>query len=229
MKIGGLQKLTLLDYPNTMACTVFTLGCNFCCPFCQNGDLVNQEVQPIPQEEIFAFLRKRKNVLAGVCVTGGEPLLQPDLEDFLRQVKDIGYLVKLDTNGYMPQKLQHLLSLGLVDYVAMDVKNSMARYPQTAGANVDLQKIRQSVDLLKSGAIAYEFRTTVTGNLHDKQSIADMANWLVGAQKWYLQPFQMSDGVIDKSTTPCSSEMLHKYLAVAREKIPHTFLRGVEE
>lgn len=227
MKFGGLQKLTLLDYPQKIACTVFTVGCNFRCPFCHNNSLVCNSVEEISTEQILAFLRKRKPVLEGMCLTGGEPLLQKDVDLFLAEVKKIGYLVKLDTNGANPQKLKQLVELGLVDYVAMDVKNSLERYNQTAGANVDLDAICQSVDFLKSGVVDYEFRTTVTGNLHTEKSIEQMGKWLTGAKVVYLQQFVDSGDLIDPATTGCDEQTLKKYQSILQKYVQNVYLRGV--
>lgn len=227
MKFGGLQKLTLLDYPQKIACTVFTVGCNFRCPFCHNNSLVQSNVDELSTEQILAFLRKRKPVLEGMCLTGGEPLLQKDVESFLAEVKKIGYLVKLDTNGANPQKLKQLVQLGLVDYVAMDIKNSLERYNQTAGTKVDLDAICQSVEFLKSGVVDYEFRTTVTGNLHTEKSIEQMGKWLTGAKVVYLQQFVDSGDLIDPTTIGCDEQTLQKYQSILQKYVPNVYLRGV--
>ncbi len=228
MKFGGLQKLTLLDFPQKMACTVFTVGCNFRCPFCHNNSLVTNNVEDLSTEQILAFLKKRQKVLEGVCLTGGEPLLQSDVVEFLTEVKKLGYLVKLDTNGAFPQKLKQLVELGLVDYVAMDVKNSQSRYEQTAGVKVDLEAICQSVDFLKSGIVNYEFRTTVTGNLHDENAIEEMGKWLSGAKAVYLQQFVDSGDLIDPSTVGCDVTTLKKYKTILQKYVPKVQLRGVD-
>ena len=227
MKFGGLQKLTLLDYPHKVACTVFTVGCNFRCPFCHNNSLVNCTAEQLSTEEILAFLNKRKNVLEGVCLTGGEPLLQEDVVEFLTEVKKLGYLVKLDTNGAYPQKLKQLVQLGLVDYVAMDVKNAPDAYEQTVGAKVDLQAIDQSVDFLKSGTVDYEFRTTVTGNLHNENTIEQMGRWLVGAKVLYLQQFVNSGDLVDPSTTGCSVDTLKRYQTILQQYVSDVQIRGI--
>ena len=186
MNIQGLQKLTLLDYPDHMACTIFTGGCNFRCPFCHNGDLVlhssvSQGIAPaISHDELFSFLEKRQGILDGVCITGGEPLLQPDLEEMIRQIRDLGFLVKLDTNGSFPQKLSHLLEQGIIDHVAMDIKNCKERYRETAGlpASYDLTPIEDSVMLLMGGNVPYEFRTTIVREYHRPQDVVSMAQWI---------------------------------------------------
>ena len=227
MKFGGLQKLTLLDYPNKMACTVFTVGCNFRCPFCHNNSRVSSNVDVLTEEEILAFLQKRKNVLEGICLTGGEPLLQNDVAEFLAKVKALGYLVKLDTNGAFPAKLKQLVELGLVDYVAMDIKNSPEMYPQTVGANVDMSAICQSVEFLKGGNVDYEFRTTVTGNLHNDVSIEQMGQFLAGAKVVYLQQFVDSGDLIDPTTIGCDETTLKRYQTILQKYVANVQLRGI--
>jgi len=227
MKFGGLQKLTLLDYPGKVACTVFASGCNFRCPFCHNEGLVISANEQIPYDEITAFLVKRKNLLEGICLTGGEPLIQNGVENFLKEVKDLGYRVKLDTNGSFPDRLQSLVKSGLVDYVAMDVKNSKAEYSKTTGCNVDIDAISKSVEFLKSGIVDYEFRTTVTGTFHSEASIESMAEWISGCKRAYLQKFVASGGVIDKSVCGCDDETLIRYLQILKRFVPCAEIRGV--
>lgn len=231
MTFGGLQKLTLLDYPEHVACTLFTIGCNLRCPFCHNNSLVVGNVdrlELISQDDALAFLRKRSNVLEGVCITGGEPLLKAGIEQFVRQVKEIGYKVKLDTNGAYPDRLKGLVEARLVDYVAMDVKNSRELYNKTCGCVVEMQDIRASVEYLKSDVVDYEFRTTVTGTFHSEGSIEDAAKWLVGAKRWYLQQFVNSGELIDGSVVGVDMETLKKYKKIAQKYVPNTYLRGVE-
>ncbi|MCM1533422.1 MAG: anaerobic ribonucleoside-triphosphate reductase activating protein [Corallococcus sp.] len=228
MKIGGIMNLTLLDFPEKVACTVFTVGCNFRCPFCHNNTLVQgNNGKQIETNEALRFLQKRKNVLEGICLTGGEPLIQQGTEDFLKQIKDMGYAVKLDTNGAFPDKLQSLVEQKLVDYVAMDVKNSRERYPQTVGCSVDMTSICKSVEFLKSGVADYEFRTTITGNLHDEQSIEQLAKWLVGAKRFYLQKFENSGDLIDPYSVGCDEQQMRKYLEVVKKYVPTAELRGM--
>ncbi len=226
MKFGGLQKLTLLDYPEKVACTVFCVGCDFRCPFCHNGSLVNGGGD-WTQEEILAFLSKRSNVLEGVCLTGGEPLMYADVADFLRQVKALGYKVKLDTNGSYPSRLEQLLKDGLVDYVAMDVKNSLGLYRATAGAEVNLDAVERSVALLKTGVVPYEFRTTVTRTFHTERSLSDVAIWLHDADKWFLQQFVRSDDLIDPSVEGYSDDELRSLCQDVRKYCPNVRLRGI--
>lgn len=226
MKFGGLQKLTLLDYPEKVACTVFCVGCDFRCPFCHNSSLVNGGGD-WTQEEILAFLSKRSNVLEGVCLTGGEPLMYADVADFLRQVKTLGYKVKLDTNGSYPSRLEQLIKDGLVDYVAMDVKNSLELYRATAGAEVNLDAVERSVALLKTGVVPYEFRTTVTRTFHTERSLSDVAIWLHDADKWFLQQFVRSDDLIDPSVEGYSDDELRSLCQAVRKYCPNVRLRGI--
>ena len=230
MRFGGLQKLTLLDYPEHVACTMFTVGCNLRCPFCHNYSLVAADfdkLEYITEQEALEFLRKRSNVLEGVCITGGEPLMQLGLDDFLRQVKELGYKIKLDTNGVNTNKLRRLVEAQLVDYVAMDIKNSKDMYYKTCGCLVDTENISQSVEFLMSGVVDYEFRTTVTGTFHSEKSIEDMAKWLQGAKRWYLQQFVDSGDLIDSSVVGVDVETLTRFKKIAQQYVPNTQLRGV--
>lgn len=202
MKLMGMQKLTMLDYPGKLACTVFTGGCNFRCPFCHNAGLVLPEQiktgEEIPAEEFFAFLAGRKGRLDGVAVTGGEPLLQPDLADFLGRIKEMGFSVKLDTNGSFPEKLRELCEAGLVDYVAVDIKNSPAKYPMTVGVpDFDLAPVRKTVSYLLEGHVPYEFRTTVVAGFHEPDDFVEIGKWIAGADRYYLQNFVDSGNLIE--------------------------------
>ena len=230
MKFGGLQKLTLLDYPEHVACIIFTMGCNFRCPFCHNNSLVTgnfSSEESISEEEVLEFLKKRKSMLEGVVITGGEPLIHAGIEDFIRKVKNLGYKVKLDTNGAFPDRLKELVEAKLVDYVAMDIKNSRERYGRTAGCAVDLDDVGKSVEYLKSGAVDYEFRTTVTGTFHTESSIEMTAKWLSGAKRWYLQQFVDSGDLIDSTVTGCDLDTLKKYQQIAQKYVENTQLRGI--
>ena len=194
MKIGGLQKLTLIDFPGKPAATVFLIGCNFRCPFCQNPELVDPEKskkQPvISQREFFKFLDSRKDFLEGVCITGGEPTIHKDLFNFIKKIKQKGFLVKLDTNGSNPEMLEELLDNKLLDFVAMDIKSSPFNYNKTTGKKIDLAKIKKSIELIKNKGIDYEFRITVVPNLVKKKDIEEIAKWLKGIKKFALQQFQ---------------------------------------
>lgn len=230
MDIQGLQKMTLLDYPGKVACTVFLGGCDFRCPFCHNGELV---LSPAPAQldrgELLAFLQKRRGLLDGVCITGGEPLLRPDLRGLLEAIKALGYPVKLDTNGSHPRPLVELVEAGLVDYVAMDVKNSPARYPKTVGVpGLDLGPIRESVALLLEGSVDYEFRTTVVREFHDRDSFLAIGPWLAGAKRYFLQTFVDRDTVIQPGLHPWGREAMEEFAALVRPWVPSVRLRGTE-
>lgn len=230
MKIQGLQKLTLLDFPERIACTVFTAGCNFRCPFCHNASLVVDipAVGDVTEEEFFSFLRKRQGILEGVCVTGGEPLLQPDIEEFIGKIKDLGYAVKLDTNGSFPQKLRTLVEKGLVDYVAMDIKNCQEDYSITAGVpHFDVSPIKESVAYLKDGHVPFEFRTTVVQGYHKKENFERIGEWLRGTEKYFLQNFVDSGDLIGKETKGCTEEEMREFLKVVQKYIPSAELRGI--
>lgn len=229
MLIKGLQKLTLLDYPGKMACTVFTAGCNFRCPFCHNASLVtNIDEERINEEEFFSFLQKRQGIIEGVCVTGGEPTLQPDLKEFLKKIKDLGYSVKLDTNGYRPEVLKDVVNSGFVDYVAMDIKNSQAKYALTCGIeNLDVAKINESVEFLMSGVVDYEFRTTVVKELHTEDDIQDIVSWIKDAKKYFLQGFIDSGDLICTGYSGYNKTELQKLLNIAKNDLSVTELRGI--
>lgn len=229
MKLAGLQKLTLLDYPGRVACTVFTAGCNLRCPFCHNSELVLPERRPalLDEEEFFSFLNKRQGILEGVCVTGGEPLLQKDMEDFLRRIKAMGYAVKLDTNGCFPDRLKRLVEAGLVDFVAMDIKNCPDRYARTAGIPaLDITAIQQSVRFLLSGAVDYEFRTTVAAQLHDEDCFRAIGPWLRGAKCYAIQNFRDSGDVLSGGLTPCSPQQIGAFVEIVKPYIQQVVTRG---
>lgn len=198
LNIQGFQKTTLLDYPKHVASTIFFGGCNFRCPFCHNGDLVlscNSNI--FSQKEILAYLEKRKRILDGVCITGGEPTLQQGLASFLEKIKELGLSIKLDTNGYRPQILKELCNFGLIDYIAMDIKGTPEKYANICGLqHMDFSKIEESVDFLKNGNIDYEFRTTVTKEFHTKEDFETIGSWLSGVKAYYLQGYQDSPQVI---------------------------------
>ena len=232
MIIHGFQKMTLLDFPGRVACTLFTAACNLRCPFCHNAGLVTSidSAERIDEEEIFAYLQKRQGILDGVCITGGEPTLQHDLADFIRRVRALGYAVKLDTNGTNPTLLKSLIDEGLVDTVAMDIKNAPAKYPLTVGlTDYDISSIQKSIDILLKGRVDYEFRTTVVSEYHTPADIAAIARWIHGAPRYFLQPFVDSGNLIGSSDgllhTP-DAATLDKMLSAARAIIPAAVLRG---
>lgn len=231
MQIHGLNKTTLLDYPEHVAATIFLGKCNFRCPFCQNGDLVLQpESQPIlEKEEILSFLRKRKGILTGVCITGGEPTLEEELENFIREIKEIGYLVKLDTNGYRPEVIRRLLQEKLVDYIAMDIKNSPQRYAETAGiVQLDVEQIRESIGLIMDSGIAYEFRTTVVKELHGEEELSAIGKEIAGARAYFLQGYQESDRVIAPGFHAYAKEEMEQLVECVRPYVANVQLRGMD-
>ena len=236
MVFGGIQKVTLLDYPEKTACTLFTSGCNFRCPFCQNSSLIysnNAEksdvsVQTIPASEILDFLETRRGLLDGVCVSGGEPLLHDELGEFIEEVKTMGFLVKLDTNGSKPDKLKKLIESGTIDYIAMDIKNTPEKYAQTAGLpNLNISLIEESVDILLSNTVPCEFRTTVVREFHNDADLVSIAEWLSGADKYYLQGFVNSDGVSQSGLHGYSEKEMNQILDSVKKLIPSTELRGI--
>lgn len=230
MNIYGLQKLSLLDYPGKVSATIFTGGCNLRCPFCHNASLVTHlsDVERVDNEELFDFLEKRSGILDGICVTGGEPLLQPDIYDFLRRVKSIGYSVKIDTNGCYPDKLRQIVGAGLVDYVAMDIKNSIESYPKTVGIpGFDVSAVQESVEFLLSGAVDYEFRTTVVKELHDSSDFVSISQWIKGAKRCYLQSFTDSGDIIGSQLSAYSKEQLEVFADILRQTVDNVELRGV--
>ena len=229
MIIKGLQKTTLLDFPSKVACTVFTGGCNFRCPFCHNASLVltPKDVPEIPEEEFFAFLQKRHGVLEGVCITGGEPLLQNDIIPFIERIHSMGFAVKLDTNGSFPDKLRDIIERGIIDYVAMDVKNCRDKYALTAGFNGDVDKIFQSIEYIMSCGIPYEFRTTVVKELHTVSDIEKLAREISGARAYYLQGFVDSDDLIGQNYTAHTEDIMRQMLAAATPHVKVCQLRGI--
>ena len=229
MRIQGLQKLTLLDYPGKTACTVFLSGCNFRCPFCHNTPLLTADAADgMAEEELLAFLKKRQGLLDGVAITGGEPLLRPDLPALLEKIKALGYAVKLDTNGAFPDRLEQIVRAGLADYVAMDVKNSPARYAETAGVpGLALTPIFRSVSFLLRGTVDYEFRTTAVAELHDDASFLKLGDWLAGAKRYYIQCFQPRDTVLRAGLSAPTETQLHRWAELVRPKIPTVEIRGI--
>lgn len=222
--------MTLLDYPGKIAATVFTGGCNFLCPFCHNASFVlnDGKAQNISREEFFNFLIKRKGLLDGVCISGGEPLLQKEISKFISEIKALGFLVKLDTNGSFPSELKALVGNGLLDYVAMDIKNSPAGYAKTAGTTeAVLAKINESVDFLLAGHVEYEFRTTVVRDFHTREDFAAIGKWIQGAEKYFLQYFVDSGDLIQPGLRGVEKAELAAFADIVREYVPSVQIRGV--
>ncbi len=231
IKISGLQKLTLLDYPGLVACTIFTLGCNFRCPFCHNSALVvnTSKTEVLSNDDIFEFLKKRVGLLDGVCVTGGEPLIQEGCEEFISKIKALGYKVKLDTNGYHPDKLKKLVEEGLIDCVAMDIKNSLPKYGETVGIpNFDPKPILESISFLKEGHVDYEFRTTAIKEFHTKDDFEKIADLIYGCKTYYIQNFIDSGAVIKQGLHGFKKEELEEFRDIMMSHHIKTELRGVE-
>ena len=232
MVISGLQKMTLLDYPNKVACTVFLSGCNFRCPFCHNGQLLETSDAIMTEEELLSFLTKRKGLLDAVCISGGEPTLQPELGNLLRKIKEMGYCIKLDTNGSCPDVLKDLVRRGLLDYVAMDIKNCPDRYNETAGVQVQLEQIEESVRFLTQAHVDYEFRTTVVAQMHDQKAIEAMGQWvykLAGGEKinkWFVQPFVDRDTVMYSGLYAPNEAQLSEFVGILRRFSLQSSVRG---
>ena len=232
MIFHGLQKLTLLDYPGHIACTLFTGGCNFRCPFCHNGGLVlaPDQAPEFSEEDILSFLESRKNRLEGVAITGGEPTINADLPEFIRKVKAMGFAVKLDSNGQNPAMLEALLSEGLVDYVAMDIKNSKERYGETIGIpNFSTANVEKSVQLLMNSGIRYEFRTTLSAELHDEAAIQSIGEWLRGCHAYFLQSYRDSEEILTPGVFHApAKETLQRYREILLPYISNVTIRGVD-
>ncbi len=229
MQILGFQKMTLLDFPGKVACTVFTGGCNLRCPFCHNALLVTDihKEDSVEDAEIFDLLKKRKGLLDGVAITGGEPLLQPDLRDFILRVRELGFAVKLDHNGAYPDKLRALCDEGIVDYVAMDIKNSPEKYAATVGMKaLDLSPYRESVAYLLSGKQDYEFRTTVVDELHVAEDFTAIGEWIAGAKRYFLQKFTDSGNLIGEGFHTPGEEKMQAILNTVTPFVPNTSIRG---
>ncbi|MBR2366811.1 MAG: anaerobic ribonucleoside-triphosphate reductase activating protein [Oscillospiraceae bacterium] len=231
MNIHGLQKMTLLDFPGRVACTVFFGGCDFRCPFCHNWELLDGSCPPLMDDaELLRFLEKRKGLLDGVCFTGGEPLLQKELPRLAEEIKALGYPIKLDTNGNHPDALRAMLERGLVDYVAMDIKNAPGRYAETVGLpELDLAPIRRSVELLMEGTVDYEFRTTVIDQLHDADSFAEIGAWIRGAKRYFLQPFKDRDTVPFGGLSAPNAEKLRLYRQTVLPFVQAAEIRGADD
>ena len=229
MVFAGLQKLTLLDYPGHTACTVFTQGCDFRCPFCHNASLLEATAPEylVGEEEILAFLKKRRGVLDGVAITGGEPLLHPGLRDFILRVRELGFAVKLDTNGSHPAYLRRLIDEGLLDMVAMDIKNCPAHYARTVGVpGLDLTPVRESAALLMAGRVPFEFRTTVVRELHSEEDMRGIGEWLRGDWPYFLQVFVDSGHVLRSGLSALSEAETAAFREILLPFLPRTQVRG---
>ena len=228
MFFAGFQKLTLLDYPGKVACILFTNGCNFRCPFCHNASLVRaHDGADISDDEVLEFLKKRQGILEGVCISGGEPLIHNELKDFIREVKKLGYPVKLDTNGSFPQKLRELIGEGLVDYVAMDIKNSFEKYNETTGISADIDSIKESIEILMNGNIDYEFRTTLVSGFHTTQDMQCIGEMIKGTKKYYLQNFVDSGDILCPGLAPLGEEEMELMKKTAEKYVSVTQIRGI--
>lgn len=229
MLIHGLQKMTLLDFPENVACTVFFGGCDLRCPYCHNFELVDGTAEPVMDDnEFFSFLKKRVGLLDGVAITGGEPLLRKDLPEFIKKIRELGFKVKLDTNGNHPDELKALLDEGLVDYVAMDIKNSLPKYAVTIGLpDFDTSNIEKSIEIIMHNGVSYEFRTTVVKELHDDSSFEAIGKMISGATHYYLQAFVSRETVPNKNLSSPDPEDMDRYLKIAQKYVPDAQLRGM--
>lgn len=229
MIVCGFEKFSMVDFDEKIACTVFTGGCNFRCPFCHNGALVvgNVKAQEIDIQGVFDYLKKRKGLVDAVCVTGGEPTMHKDLPDFLREVRSLGYATKLDTNGTNPQMLDYLIAKGLVDYVAMDIKNSVSKYPQTIGTDgVNIADILKSVEILKNSGIDCEFRTTIIDEFHTADDMREIAEWISGAKRYYMQKYKDNEGCISHGYSEVSRQKADEFVKIFEGKVGSVGLRG---
>ena len=233
MQINGLQKMTLLDYPGKIACTVFLGGCNFRCPFCHNGELLDAGAEScMDEQELLDFLSKRRGLLDAVCISGGEPTLQKELPELLKKIKQLGYLTKLDTNGSRPEIIKAMVSQKLLDYVAMDIKNCPERYARTAGATVQMERIEESIRYLLEDHVDYEFRTTVVAQLHDPDAIERMGTWVTSlaggkkAKRWFVQPFVDRDTVLFSGLAKPDEAQLSEFVSCLSRFSLHSALRG---
>ena len=228
MNVQGYQKLTLLDFPGRTACTVFTGGCNLRCPFCHNAGLVRTPLaEPNRTDEVLGYLQKRRGILDGVCVTGGEPLLQPDLVGFLQAVKEMGYAVKLDTNGMLPGRLAEVLATKLVDYVAMDIKSSPDGYPAATGTDADVSAVSDSLSILRGSGIPFELRTTAVRGIHTEADFDAIGRWIGDVPAYYIQRFVDSGQLLGSGFDAFSPEEMERLLTTVRRYTPSAQLRGV--
>ncbi|MFR3767217.1 MAG: anaerobic ribonucleoside-triphosphate reductase activating protein [Blautia sp.] len=231
MKIYGLNKTTLLDYPGKVAATIFLGGCNFRCPFCQNSSLVlNPSAQPeIPVKEVLSFLKKRKGILDGVCITGGEPTLSPDLPELLQEIRTLGYPIKLDTNGTHPALLKTLTEQNMIQMTAVDIKACPDNYPALCGlVHPELDAVKETVEFLKNGTLDYEFRTTVIRELHSEKDFIEIGQWLTGAKAYYLQAYRDSEEVLQPGFSSYTRKELEHFREILKRTIPLVELRGID-
>ncbi len=230
MKIGGFQKTSLLDYPGEISAIIWTVGCNFNCPFCYNKNLVEGNVELISEDEIFSYLKKRRGMLEGLVISGGEPFLQKDLIDFVCKVKKMGYLVKVDTNGMFPDELGELIDKKLIDYVSMDIKAPKKKYDKLTGVKTNVSKIEKSIDILRKNEVDYEFKTTFVADLLNKEDIIEIAKWLEGSDKYFLQQFKSNMPLISSKLDNMTShpkEYLYETLDAIKGYFNYCKVRGV--
>ena len=232
MKIAGIEKLSLVDFDGVVSATIFTLGCNYKCGFCHNSPLVlsTNQTPTLNEEEILTYLKKRKGILEGLCITGGEPTLQHDLSSFCEKVKSLGYKTKLDTNGTNPDKVKELWNNGLIDYFAMDIKNDKENYAKIIGFDCyDLSKVEKTVEFFISNNVDYEFRTTLINEYHKKENIENIGKWIKGAKKYFLQKFKSTDGCINASSlTPVKDETVKEFIEILNKYLPTVKARGYD-
>lgn len=230
MKICGIQKVTLLDFPGHVACTIFLGGCNFNCPYCHNSSLIRSNLadEVITKEELFDYLKRRKNILDGVAITGGEPLIHEEVVDLIKTIKDLGFKVKLDTNGSNPGKLKMLIDNNLVDYVAMDIKNTLDKYPLTIGCNTDIAKIKESINILINSNIEYEFRTTVVKDYHEIADFHKIGEMIKNAKRYFIQSYKYQDSVRIKTLSAMTKEELQMCLDIVKEYVKNSSLREID-
>ena len=226
MKISGFQKLSLVDFDGHISATIFVSGCNFACPFCHNSGLVAGSEPDLNENEILEYLKKRFGILDGVCISGGEPTLYPDLPEFIEKIKKIGYTIKLDSNGTNPQMLKSLVEKKLIDYIAMDIKNSFSKYSNTIGKDFDTNILNESIKYIMTCGIDYEFRTTLVKELHSPKDIEDIAKMIQGAKRYYLQKFEDSGHCIKQGLSAVPKDIAQKYMEYLKKAIPNTYLRG---
>ena len=227
MIIGGMQKLTLLDYPGEMACILFTAGCNFRCPFCHNSGLL-ENADTISEDEVFSYLKKRRGLLDGVVITGGEPLMHEDISDLAEKIHSLGYKIKLDTNGSYPDRLSEIISRGLIDYAAMDVKHLPEKYEKAAGVKADTDAVKRSIEILKAADMRREFRTTAVKGIHELSDIVGIARMLSSDVSYFIQSYKRSEGVLSpEGLDAFSDEELIETATLSKKYCPNTFVRGI--